>query len=190
MARVHFAADLLPVILGLPLEYEPGTRWRYSNLDSQLLGLVVERACGTRYAELLERRVWGPLGAGDASVWLDRDGGAAKTYCCVFATARDWARVGELLRNDGRANGKAIVTAQWVARMTSASPPSERYGMHVWLREGGGDVPSHFYLDGKSRQRVYVIPSLEVVIVRLGEDASGWDDLELPRRVAAAASDG
>jgi len=64
--------------------------------------VVLERATGRRYADYLSEKVWKPIGASDAAVWLDRPGGLAKTFGGVLATASDWARVGLMLQNGGR----------------------------------------------------------------------------------------
>lgn len=187
MSRVHLAADLMPTLLALTPEVPAGTRFRYDNLDSQLLGVVLERATGRRYAELLGERLWSPLGAAPAEVWLDSPGGRAKTYCCIFATARDWWRVGELMRAGGVAGGNRVVPATWVEAMLTPTELQPTYGYHVWLHAGGGG-PAFFRLDGKSKQRVYVVPEKELVVVRLGENASDWSETYLPWTLASAAS--
>ncbi len=186
MVQVHLQDDLVPTILAMRRARAPGEQFEYNNLNSQLLALALERATGERYAEYLSSRLWKPLAARDAAVWLDREGGRAKAYCCVFATPRDWARVGELLRNDGRVGRRPVVPADWIARMKTPGPSTAWYGLHLWLHPGDDDVPSFFYLDGGRKQRVYVLPAAAAVIVRVGEQADGWDDTFLPRAVVRA----
>jgi hypothetical protein len=72
--------------------------------------------------------------------------------------------------------------------MCEPSPLEPRYGFLTWLSTGDPETgtPPYVKIDGKSKQRVYVIPSLRVVIVRTGENAPGWDDGFLPRTVARA----
>lgn len=177
LTRMHLGSDLERVVLAVPAVRAPGRRWEYNDLGSQALALALERATGTPYAEYLSTRLWAPLGAGDASLWLDRPGGHAKAYCCVFATARDWARVGELLRSGGRARGRQIVPEAWVRQMRSPSVHAPQYGYQIWLgahRERA--TPDFFYLDGLANQRVWVVPELSAVIVRLGERPLRWDE--------------
>lgn len=189
IVQMHLSTDLLPVVLGLRRDRPPGRDHEYNNFNSQLLGLALERATGRRYAALLSERIWQPIGARDAAVWLDRAGGNAKVYGAVIATARDWARVGELVRHRGRVGDRAVVPASWFDAIERPSPHRREYGMHLWL--GAGDpargVPPYVYLDGKSKQRVFVVRSHELVIVRTGENARGWSDAELVRLVVAAS---
>ena len=117
-----------------------------------------------------------------------------------FGTARDWARVGLLIQLRGRAGGKQVVPAEYLATMRTPSPLEPDYGLHVWLgnegirtEEDDHDEPFEaddlVYLDGKHRQRVYVIPSRELVIVRVGERAEDWDDSFLPNLLGRALGD-
>ncbi len=194
MVQVHLRPDMMPVLRAIPAVEPPGRRFDYNNMGSQLLGLALERATGQRYARYLSTRLWAPAGAGDAALWLDHVWGRAKTYCCLFATARDWARLGELMRLGGRLGDRAVVPEAWLDAMREPSPLEPRYGYHLWLEagsaaeEGGEPCPEHFYLDGKLHQRVYVIPSARAVVVRLGEAPRSWDEALLPRLVARAVS--
>ena len=154
----------------------------------QALAVVLERATGRRYADYLSEKVWAPAGASDAAVWLDRPGGLAKTFGGVLATARDWARVGLLLQNGGRVGDRQLVPAAWVREMLTPSPREPDYGYQIWLGRGGCRREDHekpfaapdvAYLDGRFKQRVSVVPSAELVVVRVGEQARGWDETEL-----------
>ncbi|MFG0317653.1 MAG: serine hydrolase domain-containing protein [Planctomycetota bacterium JB042] len=183
MIRTHLSEDAAAPALARAAVEPPGRRFEYRNLDSQLLALCLERATGERYAELLSTRLWRPLGARDAAIWLDRDGGSAKAYCCVFARARDWARVGEMMRLGGAFEGRRIVDADWIERMLEPSPFEPRYGRHVWRHEGDEVVPPFFYLDGGRKQRVWVVRSHRLVVVRVGERAPDWDELAIVRTI-------
>ena len=192
IGTMYLGTDSLAVVAGTPLACEPGSRFEYNSINTQALSVVLERATGRRYADYLSEKLWQPLGASDASVWLDRAGGEAKTFCCLFATARDWARVGLLILHEGRAGGRQVVPADWVRQMLTPSPCEPDYGYHIWLgrhrcrrddREEEFLADDIVYLDGKMKQRVYVIPSKDLVIVRVGEQALGWDDAYLPNAV-------
>jgi CubicO group peptidase (beta-lactamase class C family) len=192
VGRMYLGSDSRAVVAGTPLAFEPGSKFDYNSINTQALSVVLERATGRRYADYLSEKLWRPLGASDASVWLDREGGEAKTFCCLFATARDWARVGLLLLHEGQVGSRQVVPADWVRRMRTPSAREPDYGLHLWLGGQGvrkEDREEEFladdlvYLDGKFKQRVYVIPSRDLVIVRVGEQARGWDDAFLPNAV-------
>jgi CubicO group peptidase (beta-lactamase class C family) len=190
-----FGSDIGRVALGLPAETAPGADFAYANGNAQLAGMALERATGVRYADWLSRTVWRPIGAGDAAVWLDRPGGAPHFFCCLQATARDWLRVGELIRNGGRAGGRQVVPAGWIGAMATPSPANPNYGLQLWLgsphaparrysRSSPVTVPAKepfdasdvVFLDGAGGQRVYVVPSAGLTVVRIGKAAPAWDD--------------
>jgi CubicO group peptidase (beta-lactamase class C family) len=124
-----------------------------------------------------------------------------------MASAEDWLRVGRLILDRGRANGRQLVPADWIAQMTAPSAANPNYGWQVWrghphapARRYGKSVRAVvpaaepfarddvFYLDGSAGQRVYVIPSERMVIVRIGAPSFDWDDSRLPNLLLAGVS--
>ncbi len=169
---------------------QPG---RGGAIESQLLGLILERATRKSYASYLSAKIWRPIGAGDALVRLDRPGGSTRTLCCLQATARDWARVGQLVLDGGRAGGRQLIAADWIARLAVPGPAIPNMSMYWFVkptplapREFGRDKmpavptpfarPGVFYAGGRGGLRVYVIPSLDAVVVRLGKLRYDLDD--------------
>jgi CubicO group peptidase (beta-lactamase class C family) len=177
---------------------EPGRRYDYNNVNFQVLGVVLEAATGRRYADYLSEKLWKPIGASDAAVWLDREGGTARTFGYLFARTEDWARLGLLLLHEGQYNGKAVVPPDYIREMLKPSPTEPTYGLGIWIandehqrqdREPPFAAPGIFYLDGRFKQRVYIIPSRDVVIVRVGENAKGWEESALPNAVLKGIPD-
>jgi CubicO group peptidase (beta-lactamase class C family) len=196
--------DIDAIALGLRPVAPPGTRFEYSSMNSQALGLLVERAAGRRYAEYLSERLWSRLGAGDAYLWLDRPGGAPHRYCCLQTTARGWLRVGLLLLEQGRVGDDQVVPADWIRAMTMPAAHNPNFGYQVWLGSPSGGVRRYnsrsvavarhsapylaadvIFSDGFGGQRVYVVPSQRLVIVRTGEARADWDDARLPNAILA-----
>jgi CubicO group peptidase (beta-lactamase class C family) len=180
------------VVDNVPAVEEPGRRFDYNNVNFQVLGVVLEAATGRRYADYLSEKLWKPIGAGDAAVWLDREGGTARTFGYLFADPVDWARLGLLLLHEGEIQGKTVVPNVFVREMLKPSPTEQTYGLGIWLadnehqlrqEEASFAAPGVFYLDGRFKRRVYVVPSRELVIVRVGENARGWDEAALPNAV-------
>jgi len=201
--RWLYSGDSQPAVLRTPLaDWEPGIKFDYNNINAELLGTVLENATGKRYSELLEDYLWKPLGGDDARVWVDSEFGNAFTSCCLMATARDWARIGLLMLNRGRINDHRFVTAGWVDKMVTPSPVSKWYGLQTWLAyaeevnprsdnqaAAGAYARSEpflardvYYFSGRGAQRVYVVPSRDLVVVRLGPALGaqplkpGWDN--------------
>ena len=181
-----FGSDVVPIILKTPMaDWAPGDRFDYNNINSEVLGLVLQQATGKRYADYLSEKIWQPIGAQDARVWVDSEGGQAHTSCCLYARPRDWAKVGMMLANKGVINNRRVLRSTWVDRMIAPSPQSDWYGFQIWL--GYNDKPfpplpgaseltdvepfdarDTFYLAGRGGQYVYIVPSEDLVIVRMG----------------------
>jgi CubicO group peptidase (beta-lactamase class C family) len=190
---LFIGSDLRRVVLSQPLKSAPGTVHRGVALDAQALGLVLERATGRPYARHLSDRIWKPIGAGTAQVRLDRPGGNTRTFCCIQATARDWARVGQLVLDRGRAGGRQVLAEASIAQLLAPTPLAPAWGM-FWLREPVALVPRSVagdrplpkptafasegvvYIGGRGGQRVFVLPQQRAVVVRIGRIRNDFDD--------------
>jgi CubicO group peptidase (beta-lactamase class C family) len=178
-------------ILRTPLaDWQQGEKWEYNNINSELLGIVLVRAYGKRYSQILRDKLWLPMGGDRAHVHTDSPGGRAYTSCCLAAPAMDWVRVGMMLLNRGEVNGNRVVSANWIDAMTTPSPVADYYGYQVWLGAGdpplgmesygegrgssGGIVNEPFAAQdtwmtiGRGQQHVYIVPSENLIVVRLG----------------------
>jgi CubicO group peptidase (beta-lactamase class C family) len=203
-AQLMFSNDINAIARRFQQAQPPGTEFAYANVNPQLAGAALTRAVGMRYSEWLSRNLWAPIGASDAALWLDRPGGAPHFFCCLQASARDWMRIGELIRNRGKVGSRQVIAADWIDQVTAASPLNPNYGMQVWRgspfaaeRRYGRTVAltvksaapfaaeDVLFLDGAGGQRVYVIPSKGLTIVRIGKPAMNWDDTAMPNMVLA-----
>jgi CubicO group peptidase (beta-lactamase class C family) len=212
--RITFGSDLPPSVLGLKAAKPSGTDFQYSNAQAQLLGIVLQNATGKRYAQYLSERLWSRIGAPAASVWLDHEGGMPRTFCCLYTTARGWLQVGRLMMDGGRSGGEQVVPESWIQEMTTPAATNPNYGYQVWLGSPAGTERKYNdktvkafhsepyvaadirYVDGFGGQRVYMVPSQELIIVRTGEAVFDWDDAVIPNailrglRAAAPAAEG
>ncbi|AQQ69459.1 hypothetical protein Mag101_08440 [Microbulbifer agarilyticus] len=182
---VLFGTDITPVLLRTTMDGVAGEAWEYNNSASELLGLILERATAMPYAQFLEEVLWGPMGGLRAEVWLDAENGKGHSNCCLITTARDWAVFGLMLLNHGARDGQQIVSADFVRQMTSPAATSPWYGYQIWTADPGGENPwlsltkgyqrtepflrdDTYFASGYGAQRVYVVPSEDLVIVRMG----------------------
>jgi CubicO group peptidase (beta-lactamase class C family) len=200
LVQMYVGSRVNQTALRVPSQQPPGAAYSYNNVNTQILSIVLERATGEPFQAYLASRLWQPLQAEPAHIWLDRPGGNPKAFCCFFATLRDWGRVGQLLLNRGRVGDRQVVPADWIKAMLTASPIESTYGLHIWLKartpahpnvDTAASVPfivETFHMDGRGLQRVYVIPSRDLVIVRMGEDAPQWDDAVIPNLLAAGSA--
>ena len=196
--RGSLGADVLGAALAEPLVNQPGTVWLDQGADPQLLASVIERASGMRYAEFVSEALWRPIGASDAWLWLDRSGGTAHADCCMLARQGDWIRVAELLVKDGNYRGDEVIRPGWVARMLVPAKGNASYGSYVRLGKinASGTEPyavdDVFIVEGKGGNRLWVVPSMHLVILRMGRlprHATDWDDSRIPNLVIRGARD-
>ncbi len=190
----HFGADFLGPALKSPLKDVAGTKFDYNNNDVLLVTAALERASGKPYRTLLSERLWKPLGLGNAAVYADKPGGTAMSSCCVFSRPVDWVRIGALIGARGTWQDRQLVPAAWVDDMAKASPAYPGYGYYLWRgdqRVGGapdykiGLIPwaseafaaPTVFLYGHGQQRVWIVPSRDLVIVRAGRTwPKSWDE--------------
>jgi CubicO group peptidase (beta-lactamase class C family) len=153
-----------------PMDAEPGTRFKYSTGETQVLCHVLKGATQRTVADLTSEWLWQPLGAQADGAWLV--GWQDIEYCGggFNATTRDYARLGRLLALGGRRDGTQIVPEAFLKRATDPDqqPPGFRlnepgprfgYGYQFWLFNGG------FMLLGVYGQAIYVVPALDLVVV-------------------------
>ncbi len=200
----QIGTDLAATALSFRLQDEPGSVFSYNGVNPTLLVMVIERATGRRYAGYLSEKLWRPAGNGDAAVWLDQAGGLARGATSLYAKPMDWLRIGQLLLDNGRLDGAQIIPESWLRELTTPSPTNPRYGLLTWIgtdyveartleafegfaasAEQPFDAGDIIYFDGLGGQRVYVIPSAQLVIVRTGVLAWEWNDTRLPNLVLA-----
>ena len=168
------ADDVAAYAESCPLAHEPGAVWNYSSGTTNIVSALVGRVIGGGEAgvrSFLERELFAPAGMRSAIPRFDAAGTfVGSSY--VYATARDFARFGELYLHDGVADGTRVLPEGWVdhARTTTSppAPPEEihGYGAHWWIWD---DDLGTFGAHGYEGQYTLVVPSLDLVVVRLGK---------------------
>jgi CubicO group peptidase (beta-lactamase class C family) len=170
-----------------PLEHEAGAVHQYSTATSTILADIAARVLAPEgsvedrqraMAAFLASRLAGPLRAPSFMAEFDA-AGTMMGGSMIWATARDWAKLGELLRHKGSVGGTQLVPRSWIEFMTSPSPRAADYGAHIWLNRDSGEERvvlypeqgpgSAFGLVGHLGQYVIVSPAQKLTIVRLGK---------------------
>ncbi|AZO11735.1 MULTISPECIES: serine hydrolase [unclassified Mesorhizobium] len=180
--------SLAAFLLTLPRLAEPhGLTYRYRSPNSDLLGILLERASGKRIGDLLAEKLWRPLGAAsEMSVTVDMEG-TARTAGGMSMTPRDLARIGEMMRQGGTANGRRIVPEDWVRDTITAGGSHEAWqrGTMAFLFPKGryrnkwyqtGATSGAFCGIGIHGQWLYVNPKTEVVIAKMSSQAEPVDN--------------
>lgn len=165
-----YDGDRLAFSLNRTAASAPGTVWHYSSGDSMLMAGILESATGMDVEAYAQARLFGPIGM-NVHWWKDT-AGHTMTYCCIDTTPRDFARFGLLMARGGVWNGQRIVSESWITAATTPIAEMPSYALQWWTIPGTITVngaPVHcFYADGKDTQRIFVVPELDLVVVRSG----------------------
>ena len=175
-----------------PLDAPPGTTWSYSSGSTNILSRIARTIVGEeQYIEWPRRALFEPIGM--ASAVMERDGsGTCVGSSFMLATARDWARFGQLYLQDGVWEGRRVLPDGWVRYSTTPTPesPDDMYGAHWWLKlkpEIGGGSPAAaripadaYFAVGHEGQTLTIVPSRRLVAVRLGTSIyiDAWNQAE------------
>jgi CubicO group peptidase (beta-lactamase class C family) len=170
---LYLESDMTKSQIDKKLVGKPNETWNYSSGTTNLLTGIIRQKFKTHqdylnfwYSDLIDK-----IGMHSMLVETDLAGNyIASSY--GWATARDWAKFGLLYLNKGNWNGEQLISEDWVNYTTKSTNTSQGvYGAQFWLNAGGHlpDVPKDlFFADGYQGQRVFIIPSKELVVVRMG----------------------
>ena len=172
----YYGNDLYELATGLDVTKQPGLQFTDRSGETQLLAFVLEAATGKTLSQYAEEKLWKPMQAERDAYWLlDKEGGDEKAFCCFHTTARDVARFARLMLDRGRWNGRQLVSEAYLDEMLQPASylkdqwgkaPLSYYGFQIWLISYQGEmIPC---MRGMLGQYIYVLPSQEAIVVRLG----------------------
>lgn len=166
-ACVDNQAHVLSYLRRLPREWPAGTHWNYNTAETDLLGIVVERATGMPLAHYLSEAIWKPYGMEADAYWIrDECDGSNTGGSGLSATLADYARLGQFMLEGGRIDGEPVIAREWmegaVQGQDAENAPERGYGYQWWTGEGGS-----YSAVGIFGQMVHVDPARRLVIVQL-----------------------
>jgi CubicO group peptidase (beta-lactamase class C family) len=197
---LYLQPDTAGFARGQPLLHPPGEFWSYSSGTANILSRIVQDAAGRLGAAVATEKLFKPLGMTTAIIETDEYGTlVGSSY--MFATARDWARYGLFLQQGGVWRGQEILPRGYVAMMaTPVAASGGEYGHGlVWLWGSHGITPGKdpdaafaipadtFWMEGHDGQSIAIIPSRQLVVVRLG--LTPWRDRYQPQPLVKAVLD-
>ncbi len=179
---LYLEPDMAAYVHARPLVRAPGSSWNYSSGTTVLLSRIWQQAAGADALSLPRRQLFAPLGMRSAVIEADARGTlVGSSY--MYATAQDWARFGQFLLQDGVWDGRRLLPPRYVAMMARVAPASKgQYGQgQVWRWGPGGAGPEDqdpdarfalppdtYWMEGHDGQSVAIVPSRQLVVVRLG----------------------
>ncbi len=171
----YYGKNLQKLMFSLKPEKQPGIEFNYKSGDTQILELVLKAATGKTISEYASEKLWSKIGAEHSAKWsVDKADGDEKAFCCFYSNARDFARIGKLYMNNGRWNNQQVVSTNWVKTSTQSNKLKDEhanvtdyYGYQWWVYQDP-KLPA-FYCRGILGQYIIVIPSKNLLIIRLGK---------------------
>ncbi|HEY8327864.1 MAG TPA: serine hydrolase [Rhodanobacter sp.] len=167
-ACVDGRAHVLSYLRKQPRQWPAGTHFNYNTAETDLLGILVQRATHRSLAAYLSQTIWQPYGMAADATWIkDECDGGDTGGSGLSATLGDYARLGQFMLDGGRIAGKPVVAAAWlqgaVRRQASVDAPDRGYGYLWWT-----DTDGSYAAIGIFGQMVYVDPARELVIAQVG----------------------
>ena len=169
-------------------EFEPNTKWYYSSGTSNILSRILRLELGEDYLQWPFKEIFYKIGVTSAFFEVDASNAfVGSSY--IWASPRDWARLGLLYSNDGVWNGERILPEGWVeyTKTPSSTANQKHYGAQFWLNAGEADnefetwlpdCPRDIYsMNGYEGQRVFIIPSHDMVVVTMAQTDKGVFDM-------------
>ena len=177
--KAYYGNHLPDQMIGLSIKSEPGKIFNYQSCNTQLLSMIIEKITGKTLSGYASEKLWKPMGAEHPALWsLDRPDGVEKAYCCFNSTATDFARIGQMVLDSGQFNNQQIVSKTYLKQATTPAKwlkgedgnPLDYYGYQFWMLT----YKEHkvVYARGILGQYIFIIPSLNAVVVHLGTNRS------------------
>ncbi|MCH2235491.1 MAG: beta-lactamase family protein [Crocinitomicaceae bacterium] len=176
VAELYYDTDARDLSLNRrTIEEPPGEIHDYKSGDTQVLLYVLQEAVGMSASEYASEKLWKPMGAESDAFWslTGDENSAEKAFCCMYATSRDFLRLGRLVNNKGNWKGEQLVPESYVEEFMTLAPlktregePNLRYGYQYWLYTGFDFTVGYFR--GMRGQFIISVPEKDLVIVRTG----------------------
>lgn len=118
ITKLYYGRSLKRQVNRLRLKTNPGNKFEYQSISTQVLAAILEKATGKKTETLLKEWLWQPLGMQSDALWSIDDRQMVKAFCCLNAAALDFAKLGRLYLNKGQWQGKQLISAGWVNTTT------------------------------------------------------------------------
>ncbi|MBD8081498.1 serine hydrolase domain-containing protein [Chryseobacterium caseinilyticum] len=175
-SKQYFIDDLAEQALNVDLKEMPGVKYEYQSVSAQLLGLILIKVTGRDLASYLSEKLWKPLEMEHSAKWSTDKKGVEKAFCCIHATTRDFAKIGQLVMQKGKWNGKQILSQQFCKKLITPTQENNAFCYNIWAHEDH-TIPYYFFY-GFLGQFIIMIREKKMVIVKTGL----YNDLEVDEK--------
>ena len=166
---------------------KPGTEFDYESVNSQVLGMIIEKMTGMSFSAYLQKMIWSKIGAqSDAFIYRSKMQPEQPTFGCINVTLRDYGRFGLMMMNDGMVGKTRVVSASWVKDSTTPHFPQPKdrefgYGYQWWIPQNSDGA---YEAQGVYGQIIYVNPKKHIVIV----ETAAWPKPDVAKRWTESTS--
>ncbi len=189
--QLYYGDDITEFLTQGEFTAKAGEFWEYSSASTEIMGIFVLRAlqkagAANNLSEYLSNKVWQPLNMNDDALWHLDDAGMELVYCCINTNARNYAKLGQLMLNQGKWQGEQLISSRFINSMTEQGS-QDNYGLSTWLNYENS--PKFYWFSGHLGQSIAVVPDHNMVVVRLGEHTVEGEDfhtVSVPKYVEAA----
>lgn len=186
MAKTYYGSELYELTINKPLIKKPGSEFHYQGGNTLLLSFIIEKATGKRFVDYFYERVWRKVGAENNALWgKTSNDQKTKSYCCFYSTARDFAKIGQLVLDSGKVGAEQIIGKQYLQKAVKPINVNDAngklidyYGYQWWLGEHSGF--KYQYARGILGQYIVVVPAKNLVLIRLGHERDKTRNVKTP----------
>jgi CubicO group peptidase (beta-lactamase class C family) len=175
VVRAYFEPNLYEMLTQVPVEKQAGKTWKYSSGDTQILGLILEKATKQPLSQYASEKIWQKIGAKNTAYWFVDKNKNTKAFCCLHSNARDFAKLAQLVLQEGKWNDEQIVPQNFIKEALAPADylkdkekkePVMHYGYQFWRVK----YKDKYYpcFRGVLGQYMILIPEKNAIVVRLG----------------------
>jgi CubicO group peptidase (beta-lactamase class C family) len=174
MAKTYYGKALKELTLSKPFKHPTGTVWKYQGGNTLILSFVLKAACGESLSDYFSAHIWKKIGVSENAMWtIAENDELEKAYCCFYSNARDFARIGKIMLQEGSWASEQLLDTNYIKQaFDPVGLPDENgekishYALHWWLTNyEGAEVR---YARGIQGQYIVFIPDWNIIMVRLG----------------------
>lgn len=165
-SKQYFVEDLAKQAFEIEFKEMPGHNYEYQSVAAQLLGLALRKVTQIDLATYLSEKIWKPLGMESPAKWSIDKKGVEKAFCCIHATPRDFAKLGQLIMQNGEWKGKQLISKDYCKRMLAPTKVNDAFCFTIWADDESQLKYRFFY--GFLGQFIIMIPEKNMVIVKTG----------------------
>ncbi|KMQ68944.1 hypothetical protein ACM39_06590 [Chryseobacterium sp. FH2] len=165
-SKQYFIDDLSKQAFDIKIKEMPGEKYKYQSIAAQLLGLALRKATGKKLAVYLSEKLWNPMGMEFPAKWSIDKKGMEKAFCCIHATPRDFAKIGQLIMQKGNWNGKQLISKDYCKKLLTPTKANDAFCFTLWANDENEIKYRFFY--GFLGQFIIIIPEKKMVIVKTG----------------------